>query len=143
MIKANELRIENFVNRKYYNPQPSNPEWALEHCKVVAIKENGSITVKLKGGANSVIDYFEPIPLTDEWLEKFGFKNGGYDFLFWYLEDFELSGNDFLNAGESIPEYAFNYYLSSNSHKQIVINYVHTLQNLYWSLTGKELTIQF
>lgn len=120
-MKANELRIGNYclVSSLVTKVSPSiiTDVWECER------------------------PWLEPIPLTDEWLNKFGFINGGYDFIFWHLNDFELAGNDFLNQGEETPEYAYNWYLDDNKHNQILINYVHQLQNLYFALTNEELTI--
>lgn len=71
---------------------------------------------------------WEPIPLTEEWLCKFGFKhsgNGFYDLIGKHLSLANIS-NEFFHMGfkgKSIRE----------------IYYVHQLQNLHHSLTGKEL----
>jgi hypothetical protein len=70
----------------------------------------------------------KPIPLTEEWLEKFGFEysdlNG--DSGLWKIPPFQIYGkyNQFL----------YDYRLD--------VNYVHQLQNLYFALTGEELTIK-
>jgi len=74
--------------------------------------------------------YWMPIPLTEEWLLKFGFeiKQGRF-------------GNEYWGK--------INLYTASN--KKIVfcfdgclkgIKYVHQLQNLYFALTGQELIIK-
>jgi len=70
----------------------------------------------------------EPIPLTEEWLLKFGFYRGF--------------------GGEPKVEINKNISLSYNEGEifigdDIVLNhikYIHQLQNLYFTLTGKELT---
>lgn len=138
MIDAKDLRIGNLF------------KWKGHIHHIIGIISWGEIEIHLNKTEDNKeaficrdITELEPITLEDEWLEKFGFKNGGYDFMFWNLEDFELSGNDWLNAGDGLPEYAFNYYDGfGKNHKQIVINYIHTLQNLVHSLTQKELTVQ-
>lgn len=75
------------------------------------------------------IEDMKPIPLTEEWLVKFGFENGellvfeGY-VLFKKFPDIitlEIDGN-------RMPLHGFKY--------------VHQLQNLYFALTGEELTIK-
>jgi len=75
---------------------------------------------------------FTPIQLTKEWLLKFGFEfdeeDDGYQ-----KGKYKVSVSDegclfFINIGyypEEIAEF----------------NYVHQLQNLYFALTGEELTI--
>jgi hypothetical protein len=73
--------------------------------------------------------FFEPIPITEEWLLKFGFKksdhdSGGYKWhngMFYILE---LAKDAFY----------CDYILIFSIH------YIHQLQNLYLSLTQKELT---
>lgn len=88
----------------------------------------------------------EPIELTEEWMMKFGFEredtgsvsaqfNIGlnpvtHDYLFsliWfkdYKNDYELKGFPFYRNGH------------------FTLKYVHQLQNLYFALTGEELTIK-
>ena len=76
-----------------------------------------------------------PIPLTEEWLVKFGFE---------YLADIELSMEKiymhknmkqtlFIEVGE-------NFTIKSKC-QDVTNKYVHQLQNLYFALTGKELTM--
>jgi len=76
------------------------------------------------------IDYdysvLEPIPLTEEWLIKFGFDGQDYN-----LFTIELSRNQFM-----ILKDEWLIVISNNC------KYVHQLQNLYFALTGEELTIK-
>lgn len=79
----------------------------------------------------------KPIPLTEEWLTRFGFEyrkcgmdvNHGpfchYDY--WVLGKFFIRGNGTR----------FGY----ESDIAVKLEYVHQLQNLYHALTGEELTI--
>lgn len=70
-------------------------------------------------------EYYKPIPLTYEWLEKFGFEelnNGtGYE-----KSNVKIS-NDFY------------WSIFGETAKQAEVKYVHQLQNLYFALTGSEL----
>jgi hypothetical protein len=88
----------------------------------------------LTGWDKSPIDIeFEPIPLTEEWLIKFGFTEEyrskmhstfyteNLSYYFWY---------------ENKRQYA------SFKGTDIVCQYVHQLQNLYFALTGEELTLK-
>jgi hypothetical protein len=109
-MKANELRIGNFI----YNDRNEifKVNWITE------IIESRQSTA---------------IPLTEEWLLKFGFEklsNGwlrlhicnDWSYLYWdRLAGLELSVN----------KQGIHF-----SH----IKYVHQLQNLYFALTGEELT---
>ena len=70
----------------------------------------------------------QPIPLTEEWLLKFGFEysdlNG--DSGLWKIPPFQIYGK--------YNQFIYDYRLD--------VNYVHQLQNLYFALTGEELTIK-
>lgn len=68
----------------------------------------------------------EPIPLTEEWRIKLGLRNGWTGHFYFY--SFEGSK---LEA-----------FYRTNGSKDIPIKYVHQLQNLYFALTGEELTIK-
>lgn len=90
--------------------------------------------------------FLEPVLLTEEWLIRFGFDldgaqvNGSY-----YRKEFNYSGGfrDYLSITDKGAGYMFG--LTSNYGKQSVLpfhyEHVHQLQNLYYALTGKELTI--
>jgi len=73
-------------------------------------------------------DFKEPIPLTEEWLEKFGFEysdlNG--DSGLWKIPPFQIYGK--------YNQFIYDYRLD--------VNYVHQLQNLFYCLTGEELIIK-
>lgn len=76
----------------------------------------------------------EPIPLTEEWLFKFGFKFDGHC-SWWKNELIELT----IDTGED------EYSVFNNNGDYITlkgIKYVHSLQNLYFALTGEELEIK-
>lgn len=69
-----------------------------------------------------------PIPLTGEWLVKFGFTCHGS---IWKLNDFELCMADadcYLSVGGVIVGHS--------------INAVHQLQNIYHALSGMELVVR-
>jgi hypothetical protein len=116
MIKPEELRIGNIILYKSYN----KPE-IVEEIKPISIRT-------IKGGSHQGIEYFEAIPITKEWMEKLGFTyndlNG--DSGHWQLLPFEI-----LHGEEG---YSYDY--------KIDLKYIHQLQNLYFSLTGQELTIK-
>jgi hypothetical protein len=123
-MKANELRIGNLV-------QVDNIP-----VRVLWFDYDGAVCESLDK-KDMVQMHIEPIPLTEEWLIKFGFmkpKNPtkGFENSFskgsfiWTEHRFYLdAGND---EGWIIDEYK--------------IEYVHQLQNLYFTLTGEELEIK-
>jgi len=81
----------------------------------------------------------KPIPLTEEWLLKFGFRTRtttGHSVQ--YFIGFNPITHDWLFDilwlnGDSVPFYKNVF------HK---INYVHQLQNLYFALTWEELKLK-
>ena len=70
---------------------------------------------------------YHPIPLTEEWLTELGFRN--YDVNKWDTDAMTL-----LKYDEGCK------YLANHLHVNIF--YVHQLQNLYFALTGNELTLK-
>jgi len=86
------------------------------------------------------ISGYEPIPLTEEWLLKFGFeklKDGGLSLRLGTLE------TDYcLDYDESTGLYLVPFNDRMNGVGLSRTDSVHQLQNLYHSLTGEELTIK-
>lgn len=117
-MKANELRIGNYINGG--------------GCPriVISIEKDGCISEPID---NSTVDFskgIEPIPLTEEWLVKFG----------WELTPLNASFKRYnRKSGFMIIEvYDDNKFWA----EYIYVKYVHQLQNLYFSLTGEELEIK-
>jgi hypothetical protein len=77
---------------------------------------------------------FKPIPLTEEWLLKLGLKKIGI-----WTFSLNLVGN--LDLIYYLGEKGWSIGLKSYSDFSN-LKYVHQLQNLYFALTGKELTIK-
>ena len=76
-------------------------------------------------------DYIKPLPLTEEWLLKFGFKKDKT----WTGDVFENKKGDRVCLGAQM-------YVASESVKVDCPKNVHQLQNLYYALTGEELKIK-
>lgn len=80
---------------------------------------------------------YKPIPITEEWLLKFGFvKEGRY-----YARGVHqrlFSGLMELKFDRLLKMWVFSIGRYSDITR---IEYVHQLQNLYFALTGEELTI--
>ena len=83
-------------------------------------------------------DCFNPIPLTEEWLLKFGFEDRQRGFFSIKAGStfFRLTPPQFM--GEWQTEYCWVY----DDFKFTEIKYVHQLQNLYFALTGEELVFK-
>lgn len=77
----------------------------------------------------------EPIGITSEWLNKLGFTN---DSISLNTPDKSL----IMSAKSKSKCYFYVEDIFAGSFDFDYIEYVHQLQNLYYTLTGKELTIK-
>lgn len=90
--------------------------------------------------ATSSKRHFEPIPLTEEWLIRFGFKKDIND---WFTNSFVASIQDsvtmiyinIVSGSACLTDFDDREQMSYVGNK---IKYVHQLQNLYFALTGEE-----
>lgn len=114
-MKSTELKIGNFM---HFEKTPITVNALIrEEVYYDTTNTNGEI------GSDVT-----PIPITEKWLIKFGFEESDWaggcfikESIFIDLSDFECG-------------YKKNWF-------DVKIKYVHQLQNLYFSLTQKELTI--
>ncbi len=131
-IQANELRIGNWVFDKE----------AKKYTTITCIEES---RVSTKDGVLPYTPYEEiqPIPLTPEILEKAGFVLDKTNGTYWlnlahnYLELLPASGHWYPTYAEC-PEFS---HLTEQRVSLNLIDYLHQLQNLYFAITGEELTI--
>ena len=125
-MKANELRLGNYIQ---FNDTPI----ANGIYSVMAIKDD--LIVAENGGA-AYLNEVEPIPLTEEWLTRFGFELPAHT---WIGDKFHLTeygtGSKHPNGGVWV--------VAMNKNNAIIseLKYVHSLQNLHFALTGEELTL--
>ena len=139
-MKATELRIGNLV---YCGDK--------EIHKITYIQNDilEGVCVSKEGGHLVPNNYFAPIPLTEEWLLRFGFKKRDKSHYSLY---YELRME--FNKGMSMKIFCLTQFWKDGSvcvldpsnlntiMNQTEIKYVHTLQNLYFALTGEELKIK-
>ena len=137
-MKAEDLRIGNWVEIK-------------DHEVKTYAQVEGIGNLQQVAGQLWSIEELEPIPLTEDWLERFGFKK--------YQNGFLITPTGMLDFGYFIEYYDWRedwsvgilYYdpvrdcdideiYKFNVSGSII--YVHQLQNLYFALTGEELTIK-
>jgi hypothetical protein len=125
-MKANELRIGNYIKLMFN----------YEDYELLQVTSDELVDVDKKRA-----DY-EPIPLTEEWLYKFGFKDidkGDHD----YNTYTDSNHNYYLQI--DVRKKDGKYSILDNSFddlrdfSMVDISYVHQLQNLYFALTGEEL----
>ena len=76
----------------------------------------------------------QPIPLTEEWLSKFGFIKEVI------IED-GITYNHYYN-GNPIELYGYDAQIYFDKGWDTELKYVHQLQNLNFALTGNELNIK-
>jgi hypothetical protein len=124
-MEAKELMVGNYIEREKYLVNT----YDKEKFNQIEVGHNDicACTIAPKK--------FKPISLTEEWLLKFGFRNsnirGG-----WYV----ILNNDLILVIDMDTNKA---YLRDNENTLLrIVNHIHTLQNLHFSLTGKELTIK-
>jgi hypothetical protein len=131
-MEAKELRIGNYVN---IGLKSSDLRTDYD-----AITASGLMDLQVNKENSSFI--YKPIPLTEEWLLKMGFTQQGILFNKQFLDSgrIMICVKDF-SVGIYTHNYAFTTGSSYNLGKRR-IKHVHSLQNLYFALTGEELTIK-
>jgi len=121
-MKAEELRIGNYVYPDMSYPEP--------------------VKVCPKDFINT--EHLDPIPLTEEWLLKFGFETDSITFGVFInalrLRLFQIERSNSYNDNKN--KFTVTVYQSGRSIEICRVRYVHQLQNLYFALTGEELTIK-
>lgn len=137
MIEAKELKWKNLI----YIPstdQVAEVDVINPLADAVCVNKNLLFPLSFKD--------IEPIPLTEEWLLKFGFENksnfkysdGSVDWINVFLL------NDYLIKSAEGSLYGVCK-MRLNSIESVIksnLQYVHELQNLYHSMTGKELQLK-
>ena len=124
-MKANELRIGNYVLfNNFIQPQR-------------AVVVDGKFLLPFNKTDLEINNYYQPIPLTEEWLLKFGFEkesNKSYS-----------TGEEIVYGVYKLDELTYNSIQKNWWFNGVLSNqpiYVHQLQNLYYALKGEELTIK-
>jgi hypothetical protein len=126
-MKANELRIGNLINIKCIARQCLDADFEEQECNIYNIKG-------ILEGNNDFL--YEPIPLTEEWLLKFGFevnRQTKEDNNIWRCS---------CTEGYFEVEQIIGFFLWDNHCYGTEIKYVYQLQNLYFALTGEELQLK-
>ena len=142
-MKTTELRIGNSIIYNGGLPEDVDEITIVEIADIVWLQQNNYEFNK----------YHKPIPLTKEWLLKFGFWRWRAGSRSWIINESVL---------DKIGTTTHRFYLATSSKKYAVktgyyyeartgyypstflryIKYVHQLQNLYFALTGEELEIK-
>ena len=126
-MEATELRFGNLTNKGIVHGIRYNQ--GILGCDIVQNKFESF---------SKWFDYREikPIPLTEEWLLKFGFYSKNKKIGWWENDKFSFIGR--------LSGCILHFHLIVNDMfvEIIRIQYVHQLQNLYFALTGTELKIE-
>lgn len=131
-MKAQDLRIGNIV--KYHNDDTI--------FNVIGIDDLG-IRVKNEEQETWIeYDCFSPIPLNQEWIFALGFIKGMSGDISALFHKYYKTERVF-----NIEKIEDKYYLHySDKYGMFIVGesfkYVHQLQNLYFALTGEELTLK-
>lgn len=125
MIKANEVRIGIWLQYQKSKPFKVTTDLLMDHRFWEDIDQN-----------------IEPIPLTPEWLERCGLELRKEDKI-WQIQ---VGNTSYLEIEAEEP---FMCGVTPETWRDICpiyiwneIKHVHQLQNLYFALTGEELTIK-
>jgi hypothetical protein len=126
-LQAKELRIGNWVESANYKKIKRE----IKDYSVEVIRAGDIHHLETFPNSKSI----KPIPLTEEWLLKFGFLHS------LRLDDFMFKkGNDCFQI-QPYKEGFSNSVLYNDMEIVDRLQHVHQLQNLYFALTGEELTI--
>jgi hypothetical protein len=115
-MKANELRIGNWVRQRESDTYIQIEQYLL---------------------CNEELCHYQPIRLTEDWMFKFGFYETTKEHYVSGLYTLNKPDGFYINK-ETMCYCDIDYEGTTND--RIKIQYVHQLQNLYFALTGEELT---
>ena len=147
MLKANELRIGNFIfwNSKLSFPEISSLSFPVEVTAILPDKigyispgiehrsESFEDDIIQTHTAHKPFEEFEPILLTRDILEKCGFEN----------TDANDQYSSYRKESLTIRFMAGKSTRAKISDCEFVCQYLHQLQNLYFDLTGEELEVTY
>lgn len=136
-MEANELRIGNLVDWI--------DEIEYKSCYVTTIGDSGDVCLIHNDAVISTeLKYCTPIPLTEEWLLKFGFeKEEGEDMILGINHALDICyDHNKIGLRDYIETSPFGKGNMVISTSYVDCEYVHQLQNLVFALTGEELKIQ-
>lgn len=127
-MKASELRIGNFVDFE-------KTTHIIDEIGSTIVRShwNGADRNAESNDYLCTINEIKPIPLTEKWLLKFGFEKHYGNVLSLETETLLIEWIDskiYLTCG-----------VCAEVGKEMPIKSVHQLQNLYFALTGEELTL--
>jgi hypothetical protein len=130
-MKATDLRIGNLFYYRVVDQLDERKEW----FEVSEIDYDDLRVIGIKDEMNQ--DY-QPIPLTEEWLLKFGFERHHSDYGNGVIYIKDVPNNNEFKWGVYPFELGSGFIINKSKN----LKYVHQLQNLYFALTNEELTMK-
>lgn len=138
-MKASDLRIGNYVYYEHTTHIVSGVHgnkvyswWVKDGEPVIEYESKDVSGTQVENPYMDVVSQYEPIPLTEGLLKEFGFDMKDKNRLDWVKGAFNLE-----RSNEDDSKFCFEVY----SH-YIPLDYIHQFQNLYFALTGEELTLK-
>lgn len=135
-MKANELIIGRYysASAEFKGSIEAKLNYNGEQRVFLLTKENLILILQL-----DLEKWVNPIPLTEEWLEKLGFKKNQQRVGTAGAEcvPFDYTVDGWHRSDIVIKDFQLAYPIFN-----VELQYVHQLQNLYFALTGEELTIK-
>jgi hypothetical protein len=133
-MKANELRSGNYVD--VYKGDVHYGIELVNNISSMGINERlpSEYYAVFENPMNDEL-LVKPIPLTEDWLLRLGFEKTKWLYVKYFFGDY---------IGVHVSDFSVGTY----THKRIAhavqpsCMYVHQLQNLYFALTGEELTLK-
>ena len=132
-MKANELRIGNYVLCIPDETDEKSLIGQVVALDSVDLTEHQIWIIEDSKEEHDFYDLITGIPLTEQWLKDFGFvkrNNVAWDYK-------EKLSNTFFPI---LTINVFSFDMITDDKYGTILKYVHSLQNLYFALTGKELT---
>lgn len=136
-MEINELRIGNWV-------KVNDPIFGVNTYKVATIRDNGIIT--LSDNISCLVDNIEPIELTGDILIDIGFKKGYNEI---YSKTIKVDFYEYNISYQNVKDNKYSFvaygYKNGELKRQIRldnIQYLHELQNVFFSFTNQELEIK-
>jgi len=119
-MKAEELRIGNYV---------LDEDREISKIEQISSDNIHKFTLVSGDAINIYPSNIYPIPLTEEILLKCGIVNGEIEIKGRVVEIYQHFGDDKI------------WFFNIEHNLTVEINYLHQLQNIFYCLTGEELTI--
>lgn len=139
-MKPNELRIGNYICTGEYDPNHVYQVWELRNNKLLVGKTLTHGFITIEPDYSSVT----PIEITEDWLLKLGLEFDPITSRITKDVVFHIA------SYQSLENYQYQY--SIEKHTLFVcdgfriticegLKYIHQLQNIYFFMTGEELTL--